>query len=57
MEISRSACLVLSFILMCGLVPEVMADAEETSGKKKKMWGLGSWVAIRKHVKAEERGI
>lgn len=36
MRISRSRCLILSFILMCGLVPEVTADAEEASGKKKK---------------------
>ncbi|CAH7428909.1 endoplasmic reticulum resident protein 27 [Phodopus roborovskii] len=31
MKISRSGCLVLSFILMCGLAPEVAADVEEAA--------------------------
>ncbi|KAL1775687.1 endoplasmic reticulum resident protein 27 [Sigmodon hispidus] len=31
MKISRSRCLIISFILMCGLAPEVTADVEEAS--------------------------
>ncbi|XP_036037884.1 endoplasmic reticulum resident protein 27 [Onychomys torridus] len=31
MKISRSRCLILSFILLCGLVPEVTAEVEEAS--------------------------
>lgn len=59
MRISRSRCLILSFILMCRLVPEVTTDAEEASGKKKKKYkpkkargwrGVDSLVAMGKRV-------
>jgi hypothetical protein len=54
MKITRSRCLILSFVLVCGLVPEVTADVEEATGKRKKNrkrkkgWGWGSGVATVK---------
>ncbi|XP_021046936.1 endoplasmic reticulum resident protein 27 [Mus pahari] len=32
MKITRSRCLILSFVLVCGLVPKVTADVEEATG-------------------------
>lgn len=36
MKITRSRYLILALVLVCGLVPEVTADVEEASGKRKK---------------------
>lgn len=65
MEITRCrCCLILSFVLLCGLVPEVTAGVEETSGKRKKKEknklgvgvGVGQWCVHKEACHEEETG-
>ncbi|XP_021499956.1 endoplasmic reticulum resident protein 27 [Meriones unguiculatus] len=60
METTRSRCLILSFVLMCGLLPEVTADDEEASdglgGTQEPIW-LTDVAAAVKLVGAAEVAI